>query len=284
LGQKQYPSALVRYWAAVRAEVFQSSFILYLYICFSIGQRFRAEDFQIPQHRKALSLAVMRRQSETLHRFFLTSLLLMDNSQLKNLTAKFLDIEPMFKEKKQLLQAARQFRRRLKTKFNEYTFLQTLVGIDVKSDELDLAIKNCFHAFGFDKVECIGKKFEEEDIRLWIGNKLIIFEATGSKNENIGHKKSFQIVKHIPIKKDKFKLVEVYGGFIVNHDNLKPFDKRAKTPFDKKLDLLAKGQNIVLISTLDILNSFINFKKGILTLDNFTTQLCTPGVFKILET
>jgi hypothetical protein len=54
LGQKQYPSALVRYWALVRAEVFQSSFVLYLYICFSIGQRFRAEEFQIPQHRKAL--------------------------------------------------------------------------------------------------------------------------------------------------------------------------------------------------------------------------------------
>jgi hypothetical protein len=56
LGQKQYTSALVRYWAAVRAEVFQSSFVLFLYICFSIGQRFRAEEFQIPQHRKALSL------------------------------------------------------------------------------------------------------------------------------------------------------------------------------------------------------------------------------------
>jgi hypothetical protein len=62
LGQKQYPSALVHYWAAVRAEVFQSSFVLYLYICFSIGQRFRAEEFQIPQHRKALSLAVRRPQ------------------------------------------------------------------------------------------------------------------------------------------------------------------------------------------------------------------------------
>jgi hypothetical protein len=56
LGQKQYQSALVRYWGAVRAEVFQSSFVLYLYICFSIGQRFWAEDFQIPQHRKALSV------------------------------------------------------------------------------------------------------------------------------------------------------------------------------------------------------------------------------------
>jgi hypothetical protein len=61
IGAEAIPSALVRYWALVRAEVFQSSFVLYLYICFSIGQRFRAEDFQIPQHRKALSL------SEKLH-------------------------------------------------------------------------------------------------------------------------------------------------------------------------------------------------------------------------
>jgi hypothetical protein len=60
LGQKQYTSALVRYLASVRAEVFQSSFVHFLYICFSIGQRFRAEDFQIPQHRKALSLCIMQ--------------------------------------------------------------------------------------------------------------------------------------------------------------------------------------------------------------------------------
>jgi uncharacterized membrane protein len=59
LGQKQYPSALVRYLASARAEVFQSSFVHFLYICFSIGQRFRAEEFQIPQHRKALSLAAI---------------------------------------------------------------------------------------------------------------------------------------------------------------------------------------------------------------------------------
>jgi hypothetical protein len=66
LGQKQYTSALVRYWAAVRAEVFQSSFVLYLYICFSIGQRFRAEDFQIPQHRKALSLPAILKKTQNI--------------------------------------------------------------------------------------------------------------------------------------------------------------------------------------------------------------------------
>jgi hypothetical protein len=69
LGQKQYPSALVRYWALARAEVFQSSFVLYLYICFSIGQRFRAEDFQIPQHRKALPLVASILQHPTKCKF-----------------------------------------------------------------------------------------------------------------------------------------------------------------------------------------------------------------------
>jgi hypothetical protein len=89
LGQKQYPSALVRYWAVVRAEVFQSSFVLYLYICFSIGQRFRAEDFQIPQHRKALSLVAIFQRHSTMRQIFLiifTLTTLNSNSQKLDIT------------------------------------------------------------------------------------------------------------------------------------------------------------------------------------------------------
>jgi hypothetical protein len=80
LGQKQYPSALVRYWAAVRAEVFQSSFVLYLYIFFSIGQRFRAEEFQIPQHRKALSLYDMNLNTLNIKAFIIITLLALGNN------------------------------------------------------------------------------------------------------------------------------------------------------------------------------------------------------------
>jgi hypothetical protein len=40
-------------------------FVLIFIFGFSIGQRFRAEDFQIPQHRKALSLVAIFRN--TLH-------------------------------------------------------------------------------------------------------------------------------------------------------------------------------------------------------------------------
>ena len=77
-----------------------------------------------------------------------------------------------------------------------------------------------------------------------------------------------------------FKDFEIYGGFIVNHDSLKSFELRNTKPFDTKVEVLAKGQNIVLLSTLDLLNSFINFKKGKLTFDNFATQLCTQEYLK----
>jgi hypothetical protein len=38
-------------------------FVLIFIFSFSIGQRFQAEEFQIPQHRKALSLVAIRRQT-----------------------------------------------------------------------------------------------------------------------------------------------------------------------------------------------------------------------------
>ena len=208
----------------------------------------------------------------------------MDTSQLKKFTSEFLDIEPILKKKKKHLQDARQLRRKLKTKLNDYDFLQKLVGVNVKDDELDLAIKNCFDSFGFDKTECIGKIFGEEDIRLWFGDTLIIFEATGSEKEFCKQPKMFQIQKHIPIKKEQFCNFKVYGGFIVNHDNTKPFNKRILSPFNQDADKYAKGLNIVLLTTIDLLNSFVNFKKGKLNLADFANQLCTPGVFKILET
>lgn len=208
----------------------------------------------------------------------------MDNSQLKKITASFLDIEPLFAKKKKLLQDARQTRRKLKTKLNEYSFLKTLVGIDVKDEILEIAVKDCFDAFGFDKVECVGQAFKEEDLRVWYGNKLIIFEVTGQGKELPSHDKIFQIDRHVPIKKQQFKEYEVYGGFIVNHNCIKPFEQRHKRPFDEKVNILAKGSEITLLTTVDILNSFINFKTGKLTLYGFATQLCTPGVFKLLGT
>lgn len=204
----------------------------------------------------------------------------MDDSQLKKITASFLEIEPLFAKKKKLLQEAKQIRRKLKNKLNEFSFLKTMVGINKKDKELEIAVKQCFDAFGFDKVERVADIFKEEDLRVWYRNKLIIFEVTGKGKEQPEHDKIFQIDRHVPIKKQQFIDYEVYGGFIANHNSEKPFDQRHKRPFDEKVNVLAKGSAISLLTTLDILNSFINFKKGKLTLDDFVTQMCKPGIFK----
>jgi hypothetical protein len=53
LGQKQYPSALVRYWAAVRAEVFQFSFLfLSSSSVFQLGSGSGQKNFKSPNIAK----------------------------------------------------------------------------------------------------------------------------------------------------------------------------------------------------------------------------------------
>jgi hypothetical protein len=49
LGQKQYPSALVRYWASARAEVFQCSFLfLSSSLVFQLGSDSGQKIFKFP--------------------------------------------------------------------------------------------------------------------------------------------------------------------------------------------------------------------------------------------
>jgi hypothetical protein len=53
LGQKQYPSAAVRYWASVRAEVFQCSFLfLSSSSVFQLGSGSGRKNFKSPNIAK----------------------------------------------------------------------------------------------------------------------------------------------------------------------------------------------------------------------------------------
>jgi hypothetical protein len=53
LGQKQYPSALVRYWASARAEVFQCSFLfLSSSSVFQLGSGSGRKNFKSPNIAK----------------------------------------------------------------------------------------------------------------------------------------------------------------------------------------------------------------------------------------
>jgi hypothetical protein len=66
LGQKQYPSALVRYWAAVRAEVFQCSFLfLSSSSVFQLGSGSGQKIFKSPNIAKPYRCVQAIRKSST---------------------------------------------------------------------------------------------------------------------------------------------------------------------------------------------------------------------------
>jgi hypothetical protein len=71
LGQKQYPSALVRYWAAVRAEVFQCSFLfLSSSSVFQLGSGSGQEIFKSPNIAKPYRCTIYFELSNTLKEKF----------------------------------------------------------------------------------------------------------------------------------------------------------------------------------------------------------------------
>jgi hypothetical protein len=69
LGQKQYTSAAVRYWAAVRAEVFQFSFLfLSSSLVFQLGSGSGRKIFKSPNIAKPYRWLQAIRKSQTLKR------------------------------------------------------------------------------------------------------------------------------------------------------------------------------------------------------------------------
>lgn len=132
-------------------------------------------------------------------------------------------------------------------------------------------------------MECVGHQFGEEDIRLWIDDKLVIMEVTGSKNAVPEDDKIFQITKHVPVRQHQYPNLKVFGSFIMNHDNLNTYEKRGK-PFDERINNFAKHSKISIITTTDLLNAFIKYKKGQIKPGDIIEGLCIPGVLKLKGT
>lgn len=206
----------------------------------------------------------------------------MEDKELMSITGKFQDIKPLLEDKKKFLRQAQQNRRRLKTKFDEYSFLKDLVGINSNDDLLDQAFKKYLNAFGFQRVDVIGKTFREEDMRLWVDNKLIIFEATGTKGQQPEQGKQHQIVKHVAIRKTRYPLLEVHPVFIANHNNKVHYLQRHKKPYDDIAHKMAIGFNLCITTTIDLLNAFIKFKNGEFSANDLVANFCTPGIFKVM--
>ncbi len=198
----------------------------------------------------------------------------MTNSELKAITSMFDDIKPLIEERKHVLKQTNKIRRRLKTKVSEYNFLLDLVEINSNGSKLVDAVVSLFKSIGFKHIENVDKKYKEEDIRLFTDNILLIIEVTGIDNATPKFSKAHQISMHIPKRQSDFEELNVFGAFIINHDNKKYFKNRHKKPFTLEIQEISKSHKYSLITTVELLNDFINFKKGLITRNEILNKLC----------
>lgn len=200
---------------------------------------------------------------------------------LKQEISKFDEVALLLQELKILKVQERRKRRRLNTVLKKYSFLNNLVCIDGKDEIIEDALVNYFKELGFNNIKKVGKKFKEEDLRLFVNDKLIIFEVTGTKNINNTDDKSHQISKYIPLRKIQYSNLNVFGVFVSNHDNKKQIELRNKVPFDNRSNKIASASEYSLTTTTDLFHAFIKIKKGLLTPDELIDKLCKFGKLKI---
>lgn len=207
----------------------------------------------------------------------------MTEKELKNITSVFSDLKPLIALRSELLNKTSKIRRRLKTKLSKYVFLSDIVGIGIKEDHLVNAVVSFFKELGFVKVENIEKK-KKEDIRLFTEDILLLIEVTGTSSSTLKDNKIHQISKHIPLNQEKFKELQVFGLFVVNHDNEKHYLEREKNPFNNEMHNISKSHNYSITTTIHLLNAFTEFKCGNMTAKEIVEKLCSSGEVKINRT
>lgn len=208
----------------------------------------------------------------------------MTKEEFRKITSEFKDVSEVISTRRRLKTKENRLRRKLKYLLTKYSFLKDLVDIDSSGTPLVNAVKMLFKELGLKKVENVDKKYKDEDLRLWTDNKLLIFEITGIDTPTPKDDKAHRISKHIPIRQKQNLDKKVFGVFVVNHDNKRPFGKRHKKPFRQQLIDIAESHSYTLTTTTDLFNAFILFKKGGLTADELIDKLCKKGELKISGT
>ena len=203
---------------------------------------------------------------------------------LKKITSEFDDVHNIIEKRKLIRNQDSKLRRRLKTKLQSYSFLMDLVGINAFGPTIVKALKKTFKAIGFKKVEIVNEKYGEEDLRLWVDDKLIIIEATGTEKKDNSESKAHQISKHIPLRQKQYPNLKVSGLFISNHDNKKHYTKRNRKSFDKRLIKIAESHNYTVMTTTDLLEAYISIKKGTFSSSELVNCFCKKGEFKLIGT
>lgn len=202
------------------------------------------------------------------------------NKEFLKLTKIFPDvaeaIERVNSAKKDLNRTTRKVRT-LKTK---YQFLQDLVDIKTHDDLLDNALKKFFKELGYKDVRKVGKRYKREDVQIWTDNKLIVIEAKGITRSTPKDHECEQIAKYMRLRKMKIADRQVFGLFVVNHDNQKHHAKRNPTPFDQQKVEYAEAGEYGLTTTIELLKAFCQIKTERLTIEEFENKICTKGLIR----
>ncbi len=204
----------------------------------------------------------------------------MDDKEFLKITKSFPDVSDEVERVNSIKKELRLATRRVRTLKNKYGFLQELVDIKTHDDRLDSSLKSFFNDLGYTDVRKVGKKFKREDLQVWTGSKLLVIEAKGITRPTPKDHECEQVAKYMRLRRLKIKDKDIFGLFVVNHDNQKYFTKRNPTPFDKQKVEYAEAGEYGLTTTVDLLTAFFLIKTGKLTFEEFENKICSTGLIK----
>lgn len=205
------------------------------------------------------------------------------NDLTKKITSEFEDIKVLKTQLADIKKQERRVRRRLKTQYNNYSFLSEIVGLSMKDKKLIEPLVKYFKHLGIIVHRAPDKdRGGIEDLRIFHKNKLIILEATSIDKDRATEAKLTQVLKHLNTRKSEHSPLNVSGLTIVNHEDEKPAHERIlKQNYQASTLRILTSNNLTTTTTLTLLIAFINIKKGKMTADDLLEKLATPGVYEI---
>lgn len=197
------------------------------------------------------------------------------------LTADFPDIADLLRQSERLNKEAKQIRRRLNTKAKHYSFLNTTVGHNSFDKPLERAVQKLLKEVGYTDVRWIGHNNQFEDLQIWRDSRITVIEVKGLSTLHPKENDCSQVGKYILRRQAKHKDKQIFGIFIVNHNNsVADFTKRNAAPFDKTKINDAELAKRGLLTTTELLHGFIKLKTGLITFNDFDTALHGVGLIK----
>jgi len=203
---------------------------------------------------------------------------MINNKELLKYTKEIPEIKEQLKELAFIRNEIKKHQRRLKSLNIKYDFLYNIIKIGSTGVLLEESLRKYFLAIGYKNVVHTGKDNKKADIEIRYGNKVILIECKGIIRPTPSEAEVLQISKF------KHRINEpgkrIFGIFIVNHDNKKIFRTRNKNPFDDQKNEDAKSGEYGLITTVDLFDYFIDFKKNKLSFAKLNKILCEYGLIK----